>query len=46
MKRKMINEVIVTPNEIDEIALIVSAAYLELYEGRYCRLDNREQGYY
>ena len=41
----MINKIIVTLNEINEIALIVSTAYIELYEGVYCRLDNRRYEY-
>jgi len=37
------NEVIITKEEIDEISLIVSHAYADIYEGVYCRLDNREK---
>ena len=37
------NEVIITKEEIDEISLIVSYAYSDIYEGVYCRLDNHEK---
>jgi len=36
------NRVIISKDEIDEISLIVSKAYIDIYEGVYCRLDNHE----
>ena len=41
----MINEVIITKEEIDEISLIISRAFVDIYEGVYYRLDNRKIGF-
>jgi len=41
-KGTIIHQVVITKKEIDEIAHIVSRAYCDVYEGRYCRIDNRE----
>ena len=37
------NEVIITKEEIDEISLIISHAFADIYEGMYCRIDNRKK---
>jgi len=37
------NEIIITKEEIDEIALIVSHAFADIYEGVYCRINNRRK---
>ena len=43
--KKLKYEVIITEEEIDEISLIVSHAYTDIYEGICCRLDNHEIEY-